>query len=456
MNSKNSLDTIPISDMPDIKLVYVMHMLKMLACVLIAFISISVLLAWLMPNFRTFLPDIWHGMKVNTALSFLILSFILTRDLNKNTSHTKLFDIFLCAVILLFPLSALMHHTFSVNFGLETMFAGDSYSNAPGVMSKQTATFLVGVVIVLLSIICDNKNNRYLQDILIFVLSVIPLTIFSGYLFNATGLFKQSNYIYSSPHTVLCMFLVVFALFAMRINSSLIGAIFSNGIGSVSFRIKMPLVILLHTFVIVTISYLINVGEYNVSTGIALIFVSVLVISLSTSLLSTIKINMLERELVNMSLRDELTGLYNFRAFRLIGEHMCFQAQRNNQKIVAFFFDIDGLKIVNDNLGHEVGSELLKDFADALVATFRTEDLVARFGGDEFTVMIYYNESTSMLDRLQAKIDQMNLQHNKYRIKYSSGYIISDEGDNLEDIISKADKIMYMQKSNHNIRDVLV
>ncbi len=79
-----------------------------------------------------------------------------------------------------------------------------------------------------------------------------------------------------------------------------------------------------------------------------------------------------------MSLDDELTGLHNRRGFYLLGEQALQNARRSGEALTVFFFDADGLKKINDTLGHDAGSELLRDIATLLRTTFRASDIVGR------------------------------------------------------------------------------
>jgi diguanylate cyclase (GGDEF)-like protein len=86
-------------------------------------------------------------------------------------------------------------------------------------------------------------------------------------------------------------------------------------------------------------------------------------------------------------LSDELTGLGNRRAFFTFGEQRMQSMERTASLGVLIFADVDGLKEVNDSVGHEIGDALLIDAARALRTTFRRTDLIARLGGDEFVVL---------------------------------------------------------------------
>ena len=102
------------------------------------------------------------------------------------------------------------------------------------------------------------------------------------------------------------------------------------------------------------------------------------------------KTNQLENAIRELSLRDELTSLYNRRGFYVLAEQAYRLAQRAGESFFVLFIDVDGLKKTNDELGHEVGSELLRSIAGLIEHTFRETDVIGRIGGDEFVICLLY------------------------------------------------------------------
>jgi diguanylate cyclase (GGDEF)-like protein len=162
------------------------------------------------------------------------------------------------------------------------------------------------------------------------------------------------------------------------------------------------------------------------------------------------KINRLEGDLLDMSLTDQLTSINNRRGFYLIGEQMFSEGRREDTALSVLFFDVDGLKKVNDTLGHEAGSELLSDFAGLLRANFRKSDVIARVGGDEFAVLGRQAELKSSLKRLDAAAAAVNGTGDKpYDIEYSVGEATTggvDKYETFDELVARADALMYEQK----------
>lgn len=169
----------------------------------------------------------------------------------------------------------------------------------------------------------------------------------------------------------------------------------------------------------------------------------------------------LEEELKVLSITDALTELYNRRGFITLAEHTISLARRLNKKIFILFVDLDYMKWINDNLGHNVGDQALMDVANILRTTFRQNDLIARIGGDEFVILGICGEENhkeKIVERLVKKLEKFNEENERpYKISLSIGSIVYDPKENLtlEEILEKADKLMYEDKKRKkSIRDI--
>ena len=156
--------------------------------------------------------------------------------------------------------------------------------------------------------------------------------------------------------------------------------------------------------------------------------------------------------LLSLSLIDELTGLYNRRGFMDLGEQYLKLARRAARDVALFYLDLDRFKTINDTLGHHVGDRVLLKLSDILIAAFRSSDIIARMGGDEFAVLAV--EATEegadlLLSRLRKRIDDFNMARREpYQLSLSIGMIRHDgEGRiRLDDLLARADAAMYEEK----------
>jgi diguanylate cyclase (GGDEF)-like protein len=157
-------------------------------------------------------------------------------------------------------------------------------------------------------------------------------------------------------------------------------------------------------------------------------------------------------ELEQIALTDELTGLRNRRGFLLLAEQGWRLARRTHAKCLLVFVDLDGLKHVNDTLGHTAGDRLLVDAGSVLTHVFRESDVIGRVGGDEFAVFAMLDEhdgATAVSKRLQAGIDEFNQQAGRaFQLSMSFGVeeLPATADVSLDVLLSRADRAMYGQK----------
>ncbi|MEJ2262235.1 MAG: GGDEF domain-containing response regulator [Anaerolineales bacterium] len=169
------------------------------------------------------------------------------------------------------------------------------------------------------------------------------------------------------------------------------------------------------------------------------------------SLLYAIERHRSRRMLQDLSFSDELTGLLNRRGFLSLAPKHVKIAQRANWELLVFFIDLDELKKINDNFGHPEGDQALRTVANILRDTFRTSDVLARIGGDEF-IALAINASNASIDnitsRLHENIDQHNQNGKRYRISISYGVarFAPEEQPSLEEMIVQADQALYENK----------
>ena len=160
-----------------------------------------------------------------------------------------------------------------------------------------------------------------------------------------------------------------------------------------------------------------------------------------------------EDKLREMSLEDELTGLYNRRGFLTLAEQQIRVAHRSRKVMTLLYADLDDLKTVNDTYGHEEGDAALAAFARVLREAFRESDIIARLGGDEFLVLAVDagdNKTDALLSRLRDKIRQANARKGRpYRLSVSLGTARYDPAgsSSVQDLIALADKRMYEHKA---------
>jgi two-component system, cell cycle response regulator len=160
----------------------------------------------------------------------------------------------------------------------------------------------------------------------------------------------------------------------------------------------------------------------------------------------------LRRSAENRSLIDELTQLRNRRGFFELGEQALQAARREQQILGLFFMDLNGLKQINDTLGHMTGDDALRDTAEVLRNTFRGSDIVARLGGDEFVALAHLHSELdieTLCARLREHLREFNASGQRpYQVDLSIGAALVDDPSeqSLEEVIARADEAMYQEK----------
>jgi diguanylate cyclase (GGDEF)-like protein len=158
-----------------------------------------------------------------------------------------------------------------------------------------------------------------------------------------------------------------------------------------------------------------------------------------------------EERLAVAALRDDLTGLRNRRAFFELARHRALLAERSGRPLSVLFVDVDGLKDVNDRLGHAEGSRLIRDAAGILAATVRRSDVVARLGGDEFVVLLDETSAGAvrLAERIRERVRAFNERRDRpYQLSLSIGAATLHPADHrrIEDLLVEADRRMYEDK----------
>jgi diguanylate cyclase (GGDEF)-like protein len=150
------------------------------------------------------------------------------------------------------------------------------------------------------------------------------------------------------------------------------------------------------------------------------------------------------------SFKDEVTGLYNRRFFSLRLEEELSRYRRFNHPVSVVLLDLDGFKSVNDSLGHAVGDDTLRDVAQILMKHSRGINVVSRYGGDEFAVLLVETSKAGArlyADRIREVVAKYPFSHGKIlTASFGVASLPDDEAGTAEDLFRSADEALYAAK----------
>ncbi|MDE2000525.1 MAG: GGDEF domain-containing protein, partial [Burkholderiales bacterium] len=158
--------------------------------------------------------------------------------------------------------------------------------------------------------------------------------------------------------------------------------------------------------------------------------------------------------------RDELTGLYNRRQAVSVMEQWIRNADQHAAVCSLAMIDLDLFKQINDDHGHHVGDEALKAFTAEAQETLRGSELIARWGGEEFLVLLPRTDTEGARHamarlRERLKFHQISAETPALRVCFSSGVTDLRAGDQLESVLQRADQALYQAKRQGRGRDVV-
>lgn len=154
-----------------------------------------------------------------------------------------------------------------------------------------------------------------------------------------------------------------------------------------------------------------------------------------------------EEQLRYIGLHDQLTGLYNRSYFEDMLQRLNFSRE---YPVTVISADLDGLKLINDTMGHAGGDRMIKKCAELLASVLRKSDVLARIGGDEFMLLLPKTNEVAgeaILKRMQDNIEAYNHRHPHLPVSISLGMATTNgNSESLEDVMKRADAVMYRDK----------
>ncbi len=438
-----------------------------LAAVFAALVGALVIVGWALDieTLKRLVPNL-VAMNPSTAFAFIFLAISVWASHFEDGSQPVIIAARYSAfVVLIIGSLKLCELTTGWFPGVDQILFIDKLSaDSTGVPNRMAPNTAFNFVLLSVAIIFPRRKQSGRIDLstVLIVLSIfgsfLPII---GYLYGTKPFYGVGQFIPMALHTAFTFLILGLGLLFARPGRPLVATVSDNGMSGIMVRRLLPAVIGLP----ILLGWLRLEGQkldlYDNELGAALVVVvQILLLAIMVSWNSFILLRIdkerrdAESKLAELVLTDDLTGLRNRRGFTLLGEHELKLANNKRMGIVLWclYADLDGLKKINDTLGHDAGSQAIVNTATVLKATFREADIIARLGGDEFAILAATNTSTGgnlLIERLQANVAAFNAGNDlRYKLSLSVGLVPvePDEMHTLDEILKAADAQMYSNK----------
>jgi diguanylate cyclase (GGDEF)-like protein len=375
----------------------------------------------------------------------LLSSALLTLDRRRWISPALTFGAVLLAG------SALISHARGEDSLIETALAGGSGTASSGLMSVQSATWFVTFSVLLLLARAHERVLVWFVSAVTVGLALATLVLLSGHLFNVIEMIGQSQAIVNSWQTKVCFVLLIASWMARWTIAGQWRPLLGTGISSRALRWLSLSVVAISVIPGIVMSVAFGSGWVDADMALALLIAFVAAGGVLVVLAVFTRIRGLEQELRRLALTDALTGTWNLAAFQALADHLLVDSERTESDVAIIMIDLDGLKTVNDTLGHDAGSRLIADFGQRLTSAVRAGDIAARIGGDEFAVAIRGTlaDADRILARLASAVESAKPDlPTGVVMSFSAGAAATHaHAETLEQLLTAADGLMYEAKA---------
>jgi diguanylate cyclase (GGDEF)-like protein len=448
------------SNQPDERILAMLRKGEPAALLLVAATAVLILGLWFSPRFAAVVPPIWSKMVPNTGIGLLCAVSSLALSVEGQSPLWLRLSQAAGLAVLVLGIVTLIEYAAGVSLGIDKWLPTDGRSRFPGRPSPQASLgfALLGTNLLLVREYLGRR--ALLADLFAGAFVAFCLVMIAGRVYGALDLVGLDASTLLAPQTSFCFSLLAFVVVARRAKrGGLLAVLVNMGIGSRIVRLVLPGVVLLPFAFFTVVAYLIDSKAISAPYVYALAAAAASFAILCTIIAMAWRINAMERQLRDLSLRDELTKLYNRRGFYVLAGQAFREATRADTGMTLLFFDLDGLKRANDTAGHEAGSKLIQALASLLVGTFRESDIIGRIGGDEFAVSTIRDQGQAgeALARLERSVADFNKSGGVQRplLNFSVGVAqkVNGSSESFEDLIARADTMMYQDKAARHFQE---
>lgn len=432
------------------------------ACLaLVILISATDFVAWLMPGPGWTVLSTWLPMQPMSATSALLSALSLMFLGTGRTNWRRLVSPMLAGVVLLLAALILLNYSLPNLPDSVVDFIRSNNLSFPAGMTPQSAGTFALLGLTMLAMTAENRVTIWLSDVLALCLCMASLTLVSGYLYGKWSIFGTPVPVATLRGTLLCLSLLTLLTVLRRAENGIFSIYTGSGHGGKLARVLSPILLVAPFLREASRARIIGVGKMPPHYVTALLASSASILSIALLLYLVWRINSMESEIHALALRDELTGLNNLRGFKLLAGQAMRLAQRSKVPFSVMYVDLDGLKPINDSLGHHVGSQYISEAAETLRETCRETDVLGRIGGDEFAVAGQFSRRAmaAVAQRLKENCARKNLlEDRQYVLGLSIGHATRDETNKLtlDELMATADEAMYdakrLKKDNQGLQ----
>lgn len=183
---------------------------------------------------------------------------------------------------------------------------------------------------------------------------------------------------------------------------------------------------------------------------LGIVIVSFLIIGYFIKLLNK-KLQLTQKSLINQVNHDSMTGLYNRRFFYQISKKILLLAQRNFEEMHIIMLDIDNFKSINDTYGHDIGDKVIIALANQLSKSTRESDIAARWGGEEFLLLLPKTDEKGALNKaeeIRSSVIKLKVENVHFTVSIGVATFDYTEDATIDDAIKKADYALYEAKNS--------
>ncbi len=434
-----------------------------IGAIVVVVAGLLVLLGWALN--RSTLKSLAPGqesMKADTAVMLVLSGVALWLLGHKRLSPRWRHLAYACAVlVLLIALGVVFEYVVGRNVGIDQLLFVERApsSSSPGRPAPRTAVglILIGLALLLWDVRVGRIWPSHILSLVVFAIAALGLM---GYASGVRSLYGIGSYSRMAPATAASFAVLAVSLLVSRPTRGATRLAASDSAGGILIRRFLPFVIIFPAVLGALRAAGQNAGLYGWEVGLWIMVTGVTAMFSILTWAFAHEIDHLDQErdelaeeLAHLAQHDPLTGLFNRRRFDEECGRAFAHARRYGSEVAVAMIDLDGLKHINDTLGHAAGDDALSAAANTLTQTVRATDIVARLGGDEFAVLLPqadYSSARAVAQKLVDAIRQNSVQSGDHEVQLTTslGMAISDHDTNrtAQSLLAAADLALYAVK----------